>query len=182
MGKRSDFERIEKDFYRTFDTRAGDALRPFLAKRHSPSTRYAEPFAGAGDLINQFPDLNWTVKSDIDPQIDGIVEADAFEVSLSGVDCVLTNPPWSRSILHKAIVHFSERVQDTWLLFDAAWAFTGQASDLIERYCLEIVPVGRLKWIPGTTMSGKDDCAWYRFSAEKKRYLPTRFHPLRRSR
>ena len=31
--------------------------------------------------------------------------------------------------------------------------------------CTDIVAVGRLRWIEGTTMSGKQNFAWYRFDA-----------------
>ena len=49
-----------------------------------------------------------------------------------------------------------------WLLIDANWMFTAQAAPYL-KYCSRIVTIGRVVWIPGTTMTGKDDCAWFRF-------------------
>ncbi len=56
MAKRSDgdFERIPNDLYRTWDPRAVRALLPHLA----PRTRFVEPCAGAGDLIDQLVNAN----------------------------------------------------------------------------------------------------------------------------
>jgi hypothetical protein len=34
------------------------------------------------------------------------------------------------------------------------------------KHCSHIVPTARLKWIPDTSDSAKDDTAWYRFQAE----------------
>jgi hypothetical protein len=173
MAKRSDFKRVERDYYRTFDPKAGHALRPFIEGIESA----LEPFAGAGDLINQFPELSW-VQSDIEPQVCFVDKMDAFEYTKEivldncGADAIITNPPWSRPIMHRAIEHFAPIIQ-TWLLLDANWIWTKQASPYINKYLTDVVTIGRLKWIEGTTMSGKDDCAWFRFSADKSE--PTRF-------
>lgn len=48
MGKRSNFPRIDKDFYSTIDPRA---IPPLLAHL-GEGVRYAEPCAGAGALID----------------------------------------------------------------------------------------------------------------------------------
>jgi hypothetical protein len=74
---------------------------------------------------------------------------------------VVTNPPWTRSILHPLIDRLSA-VWPCWLLFDADWPHTRQSSDLILR-CSRIVPIGRVKWMPGTKHVGKDNCCWYEF-------------------
>lgn len=34
---------------------------------------------------------------------------------------------------------------------------------VLVRQCSAIVAVGRLRWIEGTKMKGKDNCAWHRF-------------------
>lgn len=162
IGKRSNFERIEKDYYRTIDKRAVEALAPHLL----PNTRFCEPCAGAGDLMDQLTDLGHicTRASDIDPQREDIEQKDALTTLTGNIDCFITNPPWSRPILHQLIVFLSSQ-HPTWLLFDADWAHTKQSVPYMS-LCTDIVAIGRLIWIPGTTMSGKDDCSWYRFSAE----------------
>jgi hypothetical protein len=57
------------------------------------------------------------------------------------------------------------RMAPTWLLLDSSWAYTKQSAPYIDQ-CSHIVAVGRLKWIPGTKMSGKDDVSWYRLHAQ----------------
>ena len=80
---------------------------------------------------------------------------------LGGANLIITNPPWSRDILHDLIMGFS-KIAPTWLLFDADWAFTKQ-SRFYMAYCQMIVAVGRVKWIEGSKNTGKDNCAWYLF-------------------
>ena len=63
------------------------------------------------------------------------------------------------------IEHFAN-LRPTWLLFDADWAHTLQARPYLERYCTDIVSVGRVSWEQNGT-SGKDNCAWYKFTKEK---------------
>ena len=76
-------------------------------------------------------------------------------------DSFITNPPWDRSILHPLIMHLSD-IAPTWLLFDADWMHTRQSTEYMVR-CSQIVSVGRVKWIPDSKMTGKDNCAWYLF-------------------
>jgi hypothetical protein len=84
----------------------------------------------------------------------------------------ITNPPWDRKILHPLIVHLSDQAP-TWLLFDADWMHTRQAAPFMPRL-RKIVSVGRVKWIPDSTMTGKDNCAWYLF--DRPHSEGVRFH------
>lgn len=158
MGKRSDFPRVEKDYYRTIDPRAVAALAPHL----EPESWFAEPCVGGFDLADSLSDIGHVCAyaSDISEGVDALNLSD---IDLYGCDLIITNPPWSRPILHALIDHLSA-LKPTWLLFDADWAHTLQ-SKLYMPKCVKIVSVGRLIWIPGTTMSGKDNCAWYLFDA-----------------
>ena len=65
--------------------------------------------------------------------------------------------------MHALIAHFA-RALPTWLLMESDWAYTKQAGPFMPA-CSDIVSVGRLRWITGTTMSSKDNFAWYRFDA-----------------
>lgn len=169
MGKRSDFERVEKDFYRTIDPRALAALLPFLPK----FTRYSEPCCGVGDLLLSLTEAQMvnTHANDIEWGKDALTLTAA---DLGGADCIITNPPWDRKLLHPMIDHFVSIAPYVWLLFDADWKQTKQSARFMKDYCTDVVAVGRLIWIPGTTMSGKDNCAWYRFS--KHKHAGTQFH------
>lgn len=174
MGKRSDFERVERDYYRTFDPRAGEALKPHV----NFGDMYIEPCAGDGSLVRNLDKigLSCALASDINPQSSMVSKFDAMDenldVHIASSEWIITNPPWSRPVLHDMISHF-QRLRPTWLLFDAGWMFTKQASPYLGK-CAKIVTIGRLKWIEGTTMSGKDDCCWYLFDASHS--CPTQFY------
>jgi hypothetical protein len=161
MGKRSTMPRIPRDLYRTFDPRAVPPLLPHLGPG---PLRYVEPCAGHGDLIDQLAaaGLDCAGAYDIVPMRQDIAEADATDlVPDVDFDLFITNWPWSRKIMHKLIVHLSNQ-KPTWALFDANWANTKQAAPFMAR-CRKIVAVGRLLWIPGTKMQGKEDAAWFCF-------------------
>lgn len=170
MGKRSDFQRVAKDYYRTFDPRAGYALSSHLEENYT----YAEPFCGRGDLIKQLKG-KCVYASDIEPEYEFNETGLTFheksysmvtDQDIAEADYIITNPPWSRPILHSSIDFFAQK-KPTWFLFDAGWAFTDQARPYLDKYCVKIVTIGRLKWMEGTTMSGKDDCCWYLFTPTK---------------
>lgn len=175
MGKRSDFERIDKDFYRTIDPKASAVLASFL----KPCT-YCEPCYGKGDLVKQLYTHGFSCWANYD------IEKDALTLTkddLNGAGCIITNPPWGRPILHKMIDHFAH-LAPTWLLFDADWPYTKQeiiakkhgvkTVPELMKMCSDIIPIGRLTWIPGTAVKGKDNCAWYRFDANNSK--ETIFH------
>lgn len=164
MGKRSEFDRIEKDFYRTIDPRAVVPLLPFIEGK-----TYVEPCYGEGDLARMLTGAYFIRGSDISDGTDALTIGEDY---VKGVDLIITNPPWSRKLLHSMILHFC-KLKPTWLLFDADWPHTKQSSELM-KYCTDIVSVGRLIWIEGTKTSGKDNCAWYRFDFNNNE--PTKFH------
>ncbi len=157
MGKRSDFARRERDWYPT----PAEAVPPLLAHL-APGTRFVEPCAGDGALIGHLTGAGHvcTFASDIEPRVASIRTLDALTLTGSP-DCFITNPPWDREVLHPLIVHLSDQAP-TWLLFDADWVHTRQALPFLPRL-RRIVSVGRVKWIPGSKMTGKDNCAWHLF-------------------
>lgn len=170
MGKRSEFERVDKDYYRTTDPRAVKTLLPHL-KSH---TIFCEPCAGDGVLVSQLEAAyHWCFDAfDIEPKQAWIEKADATQYKIVAVhknydfECFITNPPWSRKILHEIIVNLSDQ-RPTWLLFDSDWMHTKQAISYLPRL-RKIVSVGRLRWIEGTKMDGKDNCCWYLFDKNGK--------------
>lgn len=158
MGKRSSFARRPMDDYPTIDPRAAAALEPFVGGLY-----FAEPCAGDGHLIRLLEERGLTCvwASDIKQGVDAL--SISISIKNSGADAIITNPPWTREILHAMILHF-QSIAPTWLLFDADWAHTKQAAPFLDQ-CSHIVAVGRLKWIPDSPHTGKDNCAWYRFDA-----------------
>lgn len=162
MGKRSNFERNERDFYRT----PIKAVEPLIS--HLPDTfTYAEPCAGDGRLVQNIATLTnnqgrCIFMSDIEPQEDWIIIGDALEVVIpDAVDYIITNPPWDRKLLHPMIERFAA-IKPTWLLFDADWMHTAQSAPFMHM-CARIVSVGRVKWMEDSSSVGKDNAAWYLF-------------------
>jgi hypothetical protein len=162
MGKRSDFARVERDFYPT----PREAVSPLLP--HLPyGAMFLEPCAGDGALVRHLEangmSCQWA--GDIEPKAPDIERYDAlgpFNVpDFPSADFIITNPPWDRKILHPMIGVFS-KTKPTWLLFDADWIHTKQAAPFMP-LLRKIVSVGRVKWIPDSKMTGKDNCAWHLF-------------------
>jgi hypothetical protein len=169
MGKRSNFERRQHDFYPT----PASAVSILLASL-GPSKTFVEPCAGDGRLADmlEIAGHTCTYACDIEPRRPDIRCLDAFdltEIHCLFADMIITNPPWSRELLHPMIMHFIE-LRPTWLLFDADWAYTKQAKPYLQ-HCVEIVPVGRVKWIENSPYTGKENCAWYLFDKEVVSYI-----------
>lgn len=169
MGKRSSFPRNEQDYYPT-PIEAVRPLEPFLQR-----CRFVEPCAGNGALVDHLTAMGHTCIDafDIHPKRHDVRMKNARTAgqSLRNGDYIITNPPWDRKILHPMIEHFSA-ARPTWLLFDADWMHT-QQSRPFTKYLKKIVSVGRVKWIPGSKMTGKDNCAWYLF--DRTYFGPTEF-------
>ena len=178
MNKRSKgkFPRRELDQYDTPET-AVYPLFPYLPLggeflHDMPELANAdfnvwEPCAGSGALalvLMQHPHCQFVRTSDIEPRSQYIAQRDAFDMSTCGNDIIVTNPPWERDILHRMISHF-RHMAPTWLLIDANWAHTKQASEHL-KYCAKIVTIGRVSWMKNK-VSGFDDSCWYLFRNDR---------------
>jgi hypothetical protein len=168
MGKRSSFERIPRDFYPT----PYEAVIPLLPHLPERST-FCEPCAGDGALISHLERHGHScpIAWDIEPQAPGIDAFDALKSMAVNVDFYITNPPWERTFLH-ALIPWLSQLLPTWLLFDADWMHTRQSAELM-KLCRKIVSVGRVKWIPDSPFTGKDNCCWYLFDANS--VVPAQF-------
>lgn len=175
MGKRSDFERIERDFYKTPIA----AVRPLVPFLPDQRFTFAEPCAGDGRLAQHIYDATYSNSQcrymcDIEPQNIGIKRKDALQITkddLRDAQMIITNPPWDRTkksgyLLHQMIRTFSN-LAPTWLLFDSDWMQTVQAKPYLDRLVCT-VSIGRVKWIEGSTMTGKDNCQWHLFHSHAR--------------
>jgi hypothetical protein len=180
VGKRSDgaFKRRKNDAYNTPPSPVL-ALLPHLKK----GTRFIEPCAGRGHLISHLADHGHEcvyasdIAADNSPPRRGeprtatkyTYRKDALTLTRENVerycreepDAVITNPPWTRELLHPMILNL-RTIRPTWLLFDADWMHTIQAAPLLDM-CSKVVSVGRVKWIPKSKHVGMDNAAWYLF-------------------
>lgn len=173
MGKRSDFEKNPRDYYRTFDPKAGFALELFIP----PNSRYIEPFAGAGDLIQQLTFADCVLAYDIEPQACMVDKADAFRINsdeLIDIDLLISNPPWTKEVFHKILDHFVPMI-DCWFLMHSDWKQNKGSAKYVETWLTDIVPIGRLKWIEDSPHTSKDNCEWLKFSFHKQE--AAKFHP-----
>ena len=148
-----------------------------------PGTIYAEPCAGAGDLVQLLAGVGLECDWGLELEPQGaclrnrwpIGQGNAMRLQradLGRATMFISNPPWTRPILHALIEHLAA-IAPAWFLFDASWPHTQQAAEL-GAICTDVVSVGRLKWFDGSEHDATDDCAWYRFDAVDPR--PTRFH------
>ena len=176
MGKRSSFPRIDKDAYDTWDPAAVKPLRPLLPDFFT----YAEPCAGAFSLCTQLNDMGGQCRlaCDIQPRHPHVIFGDFLNLKqehLNGIDYIITNPPWSRPVLHEMIDHALRLQKPTWFLFDADWMHTQQSIDYLH-HLHAIVSVGRVKWIANSAYSGKDNVAWYLFDGTRVTKSQTKFY------
>lgn len=154
MGKRSDFKRIPKDFYPT----PLQAVIPLIEQLKPCS--FIEPCVGQNHLKNILEDNGFSCIQSFDE------EGDATISKLNTkADCVITNPPWSRKLMHPIIENCSNQLP-SWFLFDADWVHTQQSRPFLPRL-RKIISVGRVKWIEDSKMTGKDNCAWHLFDKIK---------------
>lgn len=193
MGKRSNFKRKKADSYHTWDERA---VKP-LAKHLDPRCRYIEPCAGNGDLLRLLSQLteakcvlafdkykakNYNVPYKVvaqNPQRKrDALTLDDRDIKRTKANAIITNPPWTREIMHAMIEHFCSLGVEVWLLFDADWLYTEQSSYYVSHYLMEVVPVGRVKWVRNSKYDAMDSVAWYRFSGNKRSSVHrVIFHP-----
>ena len=161
MGRRCDFKRRPHDAYHTIDPRAVQALAPHI----KGVWYYAEPCAGGNHLIHLLNDIGLICVWAFD-LFDGVDAMELTAADVKSADAIITNPPWTRQLLHPMILHF-QALKPTWLLFDADWAFNRHAAPFLDQ-CSDIVAIGRLRWMEESKTSGKDNAAWYRFDAGHK--------------
>ena len=157
MGKRSSFERRTRDFYPT-PYEAVVPLLPHLPKR----TRFHEPCCGDLALVRHLERHrhHCSYHSDIKSGSDALLI-----IAIRG-SMFITNPPWPHpgkggEPTISIALHLSS-IAPTWLLLSADFAHNVYFTRIADR-CVKIVSVGRVKWIPDSKMTGKDNAAWYLF-------------------
>src|SRR4029077_4488865 len=128
MGKRSNFERREADFYPT--PRA--AVVPLIPHLRGIRT-FAEPCAGEGDLVRHLESfgLRCVYAGDITAGQDALARA-----GYGAIAAIVTNPPFSKKsipLLRRLIAHF-QNIAPTWLLLRMAMAANEWMAPLL-RHC-----------------------------------------------
>lgn len=179
MGKREEVKkpRVSRDWYPTVDPDAVEALKPFLYRTSSvwgksaPLTRYIEPCAGDGSLIDLMASRGLPARCvkayDIAPQRADIVTKDCLTLQLEDVKdahCFITNPPFAWRMLEPILLHLP-LLLPTWLLLPSDVMFNKRMSVHMKK-CSDVVAVGRLWWFlneNGKKVKGVDNFCWMRF-------------------
>lgn len=189
MGKRSakvgKFKKSPRDFYATPEEKIH-----FLLPHLPPKIKFIEPTAGRAHFIlgMERHGHKCVEAYDIKPQHrhkwNGVIkQADVLDQNWKPRrkhDFIITNPPFSRHLLHPMIIRFSD-ISPTWLLFDADWYWTQQATEFRDRI-VKIVVVGRIKWFAKSDNTGVDNYSFYLFDKPRRnrvaKIYPYEFEPL----
>jgi len=157
------FQRNRNDFYAT-PPQAAEPLLPYLEAQGIRT--FAEPCSGDGALVRFFEahNLTCTYAGDIR---NGNSALALSHILLKHPDCIITNPPYVRPIMHVLIKYFIS-LAPTWLLLEFDWFATYQAVNYV-RHCTDVVPIGRVKWIPNSPSVGFDNYAWAHFRQDHDR-------------
>lgn len=167
MGKRSSFERVPRDLYKT-PWEPVVALSPYI----TDITAFAETCAGDGTLVRHLERLGHECSYACDSAPEHGLIGERYDAMMLNADdlgdCshIVTNPPWpgkgrDGQPTMDLIRHLSV-LKPTWLLLQADFAHNAYAAEVMA-YCGVIVSVGRVKWMPDSEFTGKDNCAWYLF-------------------
>jgi hypothetical protein len=165
MGKREEVKKPKKDrdFYATIDTDAVTPLLPYIR-----GCSYAEPFYGNGDLEDLLMDVaicSW--RSDIRETVRSSAVMPAQKLHschTTTCDMIISNPPFTKSVLLPCIDHLS-KLLPTWLLLPADMLHNKYMTPYMKK-CSMVLSVGRLCWFPsdeGKMIKGVDNYCWYKF-------------------
>lgn len=149
--RRLGLPRRERDNYPT-PFKAVEPLLPHLR----PRTRFIEPCAGAGFLVEHLVRAGHMCVAHFDDD----AETKHYRELGPGV-IAITNPPPDRGPMHAIIENLSNQAP-TWLLVDSDWLFTQQAVPYLPRI-QDVVVIGRMRMIEGTKYAGFDNYCWIRF-------------------
>ena len=73
-------------------------------------------------------------------------DARTARYDVANADCFITNPPWSRDVLHPLIINLSDQAP-AWLLIDADWVHTRQSIPFLPRL-RKIISIGESVGFP----------------------------------
>lgn len=166
------YEKRPRDFYPTPEK----AVTPLL--KHLPrGLTFCEPCAGNGvlvDLLEKKLDAQCFLPIDIEPQADWITKADAINLNdeqLSFCEYIITNPPFTWSVL-QPLMKLWISLRPTVLLLPADFMHNQRFAPYLDS-CVDIVSIGRIKWIEDSKTSGVENYCWYLFDKDAR--AQTRF-------
>ena len=168
MGKREEVKKPKsaRDFYATIDPDAVTPLLPYLAYQS-----FAELCAGEGDLVKLLHSNGVRCSYAIDIEYTSFLRTNGYwgdaldvtELDLEFSDCIVTNPPFTKSVLLPLIDHFVT-LKPTWLLLPADMLHNKYMTPYMKK-CELVLSIGRLCWFPvnGKKVKGVDNFIWAKF-------------------
>jgi hypothetical protein len=175
MSAHSKFPRRQHDEYITPPDAAARLIR--YLRRDGVAT-FAEPCCAQGQLIRLIEQTGPLCihSSDIQSGIDALTDPVLRRLI---VDAIITNPPFTWAIL-KPMLDLFPAIAPTWLLLEATFAFQEQGQPFMT-ICTDIVPIGQIRWFPGSKHKSFVRYAWYRFDGQHDG-TPPYFHRLEKLR
>jgi hypothetical protein len=134
-----------------------------------PRSRFIEPCAGAGKLVEHLTRAGHVPVLSLDLPVD----ARTARYRVAAGEMFVSNPPfWGcPKDLHPLIENLSNQAP-AWLLLSADWLHNKSSAPLMPRLRM-IVSIGRIKWIEGSLFAGKDNAVWCLF--DRPSGVPTIF-------
>jgi len=173
MGRRSNFEKIPRDYYPTIDPQAvPETFLSFIRGKI-----YAEPCYGEGALHRLIGDnakCGWASDIEVRGKRNPAIELDATMLTqdhLIGVDVIVTNPMFTWTALEPLLKHLPT-LRPTWLLLPANVMHNKRMGPYMAK-CNWVVSVGRLYWFRSQWAEGLSNhqvdnyTGWYDFSNNK---------------
>ncbi|WP_159953166.1 hypothetical protein [Rhizobium sp. 18065] len=143
-------------------------LRAFL----SGVRTFAEPCCSNGQLVEHVEsfgplcihsdDIRYGTDALTDPVLRALI-----------VDAIITNPPYTWSIL-KQMLGLFPTIAPTWMLLEADFKYLEHAMPYMPM-CSDVVPIGQIRWFADTKHKSFKRYAWYRFDVRNTQL--TIFHP-----
>lgn len=168
------FSRKERDFYPT-PPEAVTPLLPYL--RRDGIRTFAEPCVGNGMLRDTLVASGLLCMAEDDIRDVNRTDARTWgPEDFNGADCVITNPPWEHFIMAGIMVHLSTLIP-CWFLIYWDWLSNHRAAGIVGALMTDVVPIGRVKWVPNSVSVGFDNCCWVRLSIDKEPGTPVHLWP-----
>jgi len=167
------FKLVPNQYYPTPD-KAIDPLIPHLVREGIKT--FVEPCYGQGHIVDYLESKGFKCvrKGDITEGEDarGWKRADFVGANVS-----ITNTPWSNDLMQEIMLVQTQYLPG-WFLVNSDWIFTKQSGSIMESRCTDIVPIGRVKWLPDSKSVGFDNCCWVRMTAYKQSDQFVEFWPF----
>lgn len=150
---------------------AAKPLGEFLPK----GTKFIEPCAGAGDLIEHLEGFGHECveASDSDPQFANppFVELRDARLTAVGYAEVITNPPFSQPLLKPLMEYWVGRTS-MWLLLPSDMLINKWFNQYAV-YVDQIIPIGRVSWL-GNGQGGYENFVWAHFTTDPQFFITER--------